>query len=62
MTKAVLERVDNEIKQRRSEVTRLHTQLEDLEDYLDGLEARRRASGKPTYTQAEMEKRYRSGK
>ena len=62
MTKAVLERVDSEIERRRSEVSRLHTELEDLEDYLDVLQARRRAIGKPTYTQAEMEKRYRVAK
>ena len=62
MTKAVLERVDTEIKRRRSEVIRLHAGLEDLEDYLDGLEARRRALGKRTFTQTEMEKRYRAGK
>ena len=62
MTKAVLERVDTEIKRRRSEVSRLHAELEDLEDYLDVLDARRRAIGKRTYTQAEMEKRYRTGK
>jgi Skp family chaperone for outer membrane proteins len=62
MTKAVLERVDTAIKRRRTEVTRLHAKLEDLEDYLDVLEARRRALGKRTYTQAEMEKRYSAGK
>ena len=62
MTKAVLERVDTEIKRRRSEVSRLHAELEDLDDYLDVLDARRRAIGKHTYTQAEMEKRYRPGK
>jgi len=59
MTKAVLERVDTEIKRRRTEVTRLHVELEDLDDYLDVLEARRRAVGKHSHTQAEMEKRYR---
>ena len=58
MTKAVLKQVDNEIKQRRVQVTQLHTELEDLEDYLDVLEARRRALGKKTLTQSEMEKRY----
>ena len=62
MTKAVLERVDTEIKRRRSEVSRLHTELEDLDDYLDVLDARRRSLGKRTYTQAEMEKRYGVGK
>jgi len=62
MTKAVLERVDTEIKRRRTEVTRLHAELEDLEDYLDVLEARGRAVGKRVYPQAEMEKRYRVGR
>ena len=57
-TKAVLERVDAEIRRRRSEVTRLHAELEDLDDYLDVLEARRRAGGKRTFSQADMEKRY----
>lgn len=59
MTKAVLERVDAQIRRRRSEVSRLHVELEELDDYLNVLEARRRAVGKRTHTQAEMEKRYR---
>lgn len=58
MTKAVLEKVDVEIKRRREQVAQMHVDLEDLEDYLDVLEARRRAIGKRTYTQAEMERRY----
>ncbi len=58
MTKAVLKQVDNEIKQRRVQVTQLHTELEDLEDYLDVLEARRRSLDKKALTQSEMEKRY----
>ena len=62
MTKAVLERVDTEIKRRRTEVTRLHAELEDIEDYLDVLEARRRDVGKRSHTQAEMGLRYRAGK
>ena len=60
MTKAVLERVDAEIRRRRSQVSRLHAELEDLDDYLDVLDARRRVAGKRTYTQADMEKRYRA--
>jgi Skp family chaperone for outer membrane proteins len=60
MTKAVLERVDVELKRRRTEVTRLHAELEDLEDYLDVLEARRRSVGRRNQTQADMEKRYRT--
>ncbi len=62
MTKAVLERVDTEIKRRRAKLTKLHTELQELEDYLDVLEARHRAMGNRTYTQAEMEKRYRMTK
>lgn len=58
MTKTVLKEVDNQIKQRRVQVSQLHSELEDLEDYLDVLEARRDSSGKKTFTQAEMEKRY----
>ena len=58
MTKAVLERVDAEIKNHRIQVAQMHEELEDLEDYLDILEARRRSLGKKTYTQAEMEARY----
>ena len=49
-----------EIRRRRSEVSRLHAELEDLDDYLDVLAARRRAEGKRNYTQAEMERRYRA--
>jgi len=62
MTKVLLERVDVEIKRRRTAVNRLQAELEDLEDYLDVLEARRRAAGKGNYAQAEMEKRYRVGR
>lgn len=50
--------MDAEIKKRRAQVTELHTELEDLEDYLDILEARRHSPGKKTFTQAEMERRY----
>ena len=59
MTEAVLKNVDASIKRRRSEVTKLREQLEDLEDYLNVLEARRAAVGKRTYSQSEMEKRFR---
>jgi hypothetical protein len=44
-----------QIKKRRIQVAQMH---EDLEDYLDILEARRQSLGKKTYTQAEMEARY----
>ncbi len=62
MTKTILDRVGTEIKRRRAAVTRLHAELEDLDDYLDVLEARRRAIGKQTFTQAQMEKLFRVGK
>ena len=60
MTKAVLENVDMEIKSRRQQVAKMHEDLEDLEDYLDVLEARGRSLAGETYTQAEMEARYAS--
>ncbi len=64
MTKAVLEKVDAELKRRRAQVSKLHAELEELEDYLDvlELEARHRSAGKRTYAQVEMEKRYRVAK
>ena len=58
MTDAILEKVDVEIKRRRTQVSELHVELEDLEDYLDVLEARKNSIGKKTFTQAEMERRY----
>jgi uncharacterized coiled-coil DUF342 family protein len=54
-----LSHLDAQIRRRRSEVSRLQVELKDLDDYLDVLEARRRAVGKRTHTQAQMEKRYR---
>ncbi len=58
MTEAILEKVDGEIKRRRTQVSELHAELEELEDYLDVLEARKNSIGKKTFTQAEMERRY----
>jgi phage shock protein A len=58
MTSATLEAVDSEIKKRRAQVMELHAELEDLEDYLDILEARKNSIGKKTFSQAEMERRY----
>ncbi|HEX4350461.1 MAG TPA: hypothetical protein VH251_08740 [Verrucomicrobiae bacterium] len=58
MTSATLEKVDTEIKKRRAQVMELHAELEDLEDYLDILEARKNSMGKKTFSQAEMERRY----
>ena len=58
MTKATLERIDEQIRRRRKAVTQLHAELEDLEDYVDVLEARRQSLGKRTYAQGEMKRRY----
>jgi phage shock protein A len=58
MSSATLEKVDTEIKKRRTQVMELHAELEDLEDYLDILEARKNSLGGKTFTQAEMERRY----
>jgi hypothetical protein len=64
MTSATLEKVDIEIKKRRAQVNELHTELADLHDYLDVLEARKNSLGKKTFSQAEMKRRYagKSGK
>ena len=64
MTSTTLEKVDIEIKKRRAQVNELHTELEDLEDYLDVLEARKDSLGKKTFSQSDMERRYagKSGK
>jgi hypothetical protein len=58
MTSATLEKVDTEIQKRRAQVMELHAELEDLEDYLDILEARKNSMGKKTFSQTEMERRY----
>ena len=58
MTSATLEKVDTEIKKRRAQVLELHAELEDLEDYLDILEARKNSIGGGTFSQADMERRY----
>ena len=50
--------MDMEIKKRRAQVMELHAELEELEDYLDILEARKNSMGKKTFPQAEMEQRY----
>lgn len=47
-----------EIKNHRTQVAKMQEELEDLEDYLDILEARRQSLGKKTHTQAEMKTRF----
>jgi len=58
-TETVLKSVNADIQRKREEVSRLQEKLGDLMDYLDVISARQRALGKRTYTQEEMERRYR---
>ena len=58
MTDIALKELDTDIRKRRKQVTQLRQDLNDMEDYLDILEARRRSLGKPRLTQAQVEKRY----
>ena len=58
MTETALKELDADIRKRREQVSQLLHDLEDMEDYLDILEARRRALGKPQLTQAQAERRY----
>ncbi len=58
-TETVLKRINADIQRKREEVSRLQEELGDLMDYLDVISARQRALGKRTYTQEEMERRYR---
>ena len=53
-----LKTLDADIRSKRDEVSRLRGQLEDIEDYLDILEARRRALRQPKLTQAKVAARY----
>jgi predicted nuclease with TOPRIM domain len=58
MTEATLRLLELDLKKRRREVSRLRDDLEELEDHLHILEARRKALGKPKLTQAQVERRY----
>ena len=58
MNDRTLKTLDADIRSRRDEVSRLRGQLEDIEDYLDILEARRRALRQPKLTQAKVAVRY----
>ena len=58
MTDIALKELDTDIRKRRKQVSQLRQDLEEMEDYLDILEARRRSLGKPRLTQAQVEKRY----
>ena len=58
ITKAVQQNVNRSISQKREQVATLREELEDLNDYLDLVEARVRDQGKPLLTHAEVKKRY----
>ena len=46
------------ISHKREQIATLREELEDLNDYLELMEARVRDNGKPRLTQAEVKKRY----
>jgi hypothetical protein len=58
MTKTVQRNVVRTISQKRVQIATLREELEDLNDYLDLVEARLRDAGKPRLTQAEVKKRF----
>ena len=58
MTKIIERQITRTIRTKREQLTAIRTELEDLFDYLDVLEARARDQGKPRLTHAEVKKRY----
>ena len=58
MTKAVQQTVVRSISRKREQIATLREELEDLNDYLDLVEARVRDEDKPRLTHAEVKKRY----
>jgi len=58
MTKTVQQNMVRTISQKRVQIATLREELEDLNDYLDLVEARVRDAGKPRLTQAEVKKRF----
>ena len=60
MTDIALKELDADIRKRRKQVGRLREDLEDMEDYLDILEARRKSLGRNALTQAQAGRRYAS--
>ena len=57
MTKTVQRTVVRSISQKRQQIAALREELEELNDYLDLVEARVRDEGKPRLTHAEVKKR-----
>jgi LytS/YehU family sensor histidine kinase len=58
MTRAVQQTVVRSISRKREQIATLREELEDLNDYLDLVEARVHDKSKPRFTQAEVKKRY----
>ena len=58
MTKTVQQTVARSISRKREQIATLREGLEDLNDYLDLVEARMRDEGHPRLTHAEVKKRY----
>ena len=58
VTKAVQQTVVRSISRKREQIATLREELEDLNDYLDLVEARVRDEDKPRLTHAEVKKRY----
>ena len=58
MTKTAQQTVVRSISRKREQIATLREELEDLNDYLDLVEARVRDTGKPRLTHAEVKKRY----
>jgi len=58
MTKAVQQNVVRSISRKREQIATLREELDDLNDYLDLVEARVHDQSKPRLTHAEVKKRY----
>lgn len=58
LTRTVERTVVRSISHKREQITALREELEDLNDYLDLIEARVRDEGKPRLIHAEVKKRY----
>ncbi|MGA9452592.1 MAG: hypothetical protein WBW41_14750 [Verrucomicrobiia bacterium] len=58
MTKTVQQTAARSISRKREQIATLRDELEDLNDYLDLVEARVRDEGRPRLTHAEVKKRY----
>ena len=57
MTKVDQQQIDSTISRKRKQIADLREELEDLNDYLDLLEARAQDNGKPTISHQEMKTR-----